>query len=139
MTPFISPGGVIAGFAKRRNHGPPSGHRYLPISQSKKIFLKTADNPSSRLREEVSRSDGGGQKTPVCPACVRFVLRTNALTPAPLPQAGEGILFVFQLFLQLLRWQIPMHLCGKRRNFVVCRCSIKNGRRLSAVRIGKEL
>ena len=62
-----------------------------------------------------------------------------ATRAVPVPQAGEGFFFVFQLFLQLLRWQIPMHLCGKRRNFVVRRCSIKNGGRLSAVRIGKEL
>ena len=44
------------------------GHKYLPISQQEKIFLKTVDNPSSRLREEVSRSDGGGQKMSICPA-----------------------------------------------------------------------
>ncbi|EHM55040.1 hypothetical protein HMPREF9080_00999 [Cardiobacterium valvarum F0432] len=25
----------------------------------------------------------------------RFVLRTNTLTPSPLPQAGEGFFFVF--------------------------------------------
>ena len=81
----------------RRDENPmpiPLGHRPLPIVRREKTFLKTANNPSSRLREEVSRSDGGGQKTPVCPACVRFILRMNALTPTPLPQAGEGFLFV---------------------------------------------
>ena len=49
----------------RRDKNPmpiPLGHRPLPILRREKTFLKTANNPSSRLREEVSRSDGGGQK-----------------------------------------------------------------------------
>ena len=58
-------------------------HRYLPTSQCEKIFLKTADNPSSRWREEVSRSDGGGQKNACLSRLTRFVLWTNALTPTP--------------------------------------------------------
>ena len=92
----------------RRDENPmpiPLGHRPLPILRREKTFLKTANNPSSRLREEVSRSDGGGQK------------RLSVLLGGPSNHTawrGQCLSRLVRCQSQILHGKIPSPACGGR-------------------------
>ena len=93
---------------ERRDDTPtpiPLGHRPLPILRREKTFLKTANNPSSRLREEVSRSDGGGQK------------RLSVLLGGPSNHTawrGQRLPRLVRCQSQILHGKIPSPACGRR-------------------------
>ena len=73
------------------------------------------------------------------PRLTRFVLRTNALTPTPLPQAGEGILFVFSAIFAIVEMADTYASLWQAAQFCRAQMFHKNSGRLSAVRIGKDL
>ena len=93
---------------RRRDEKPvliPLGHRPLSILRREKTFLKTANNPSSRLREEVSRSDGGGQK------------RLSVLLGGPSNHTawrGQCLSRLVRYQSQILHGKIPSPACGGR-------------------------